>query len=397
MIEPIESPLQFAALRREWNELLQASSSDCFFLTWEWLYTWWKHLSGNRTLFLLKTECGGELAGIAPFAKTKTGVLQFLGTGTAGSDYLDLIIRAGKEQQVLPALAQYFARNNCLVEMAQTRRGSCLAAEFIRHCTESGWRSWEATTNICPTINLKGHSWDSYLATLGSEHRYNVRRKLKNLCNKYTVDFAMAHDESERKEALNTLVSLHSLRWNKRGGSDALFIPEHVSFHDELSALALEGGWLRLFTLRLNAKPVASLYGFRYGTVFYFYQSGFDPSYSNLSVGLLIMGMAIKSAIEEGAEEYDMLHGAERYKFHWAHESREITKLELYPPGVMGTAWKLLRATTRASKKVARNVLPDKVTETIAALWRSTAGKDSYVALSRKDERFPCLTLDRRG
>ena len=91
--------------------------------------------------------------------------------------------------------------------------------------------------------------------------------------------------------------------------------------------MALARDWLRLFVLRLDGKPAASLYGINYNGVFYFYQSGFDPDYGNHSVGLVTMALAIKAAIEEGAEEYDLLHGDERYKFHWAQELREIDEL----------------------------------------------------------------------
>ena len=79
--------------------------------------------------------------------------------------------------------------------------------------------------------------------------------------------------------------------------------------------------------------PVAALYGFFYQRVFYFYQSGYDPRYRKHSVGLVTMGLAIKSAIEDGAEEYDMLHGDESYKFQWAKDVRELEHLELYRAG----------------------------------------------------------------
>ncbi len=402
-IELIETVEGFEKLREEWSQLLETSDSRCFFLTWEWLYTWWKHLSNNRSLFLLTVRSGEDLVAIVPLARKppsfplSSGTLEFLGTGTAGSDYLDFIIQRGKQQDVLPALAEYLVRENALLELAQIKRGDGLAVEFAGQCIEQGWRSWETSINVCPTINLTGHTWDSYLATLGSEHRYNFRRKLKNLSNRFEVRFEMARSEDERKEALTTLVSLHSLRWEERGGSDAFFIPEHVSFHDELSSLALQQGRLRLFTLRLDGRPAASLYGFRYGKVFYFYQSGFDPSFASSSVGLITMGLAIQSAIEEGAEEFDLLHGAEKYKFLWAHETRDLGRLELYPPGLWGFIWKQARAVTRGTKKMARNVLPQRVSEMIAAARRNRNRKGFYVSIPRKDDRLPCLTLDRNG
>ena len=83
--------------------------------------------------------------------------------------------------------------------------------------------------------------------------------------------------------------------------------------------------------LRLDEKPAASLYGFLYAGIFYFYQSGFDDAYKQASVGLITMGLAIQSAIKEGAEEYDLLHGDESYKSHWCRHSRDLVRLESFP------------------------------------------------------------------
>jgi CelD/BcsL family acetyltransferase involved in cellulose biosynthesis len=121
--------------------------------------------------------------------------------------------------------------------------------------------------------------------------------------------------------------------------------------------LALERGWLRLYVLRLDGRPAASLYGFKYGPVFYFYQSGLDPSFEKQSVGLVIMGLAIQKAIEEGAEEYDFLHGGESYKFLWARGTRELTRLELYPPQIRGFVYKQTMGWLRTFRKAAKHVI----------------------------------------
>ena len=49
-IETITDSAGFHAMREEWAELLESSTSDCVFLTWEWLHTWWKHLGAGRQL-----------------------------------------------------------------------------------------------------------------------------------------------------------------------------------------------------------------------------------------------------------------------------------------------------------------------------------------------------------
>lgn len=369
MVERIEDIASFEKLREEWNELLEASASNSLFLTWEWLYTWWKHLSERRKLLIIAVRSGRELVAVAPLAVSPYRVtrllpfrsLEFMGTGSVGSDYLDFIIKRGREGEALEALAEHLAGGKLMLDLAQLNRNSCLAAGLSGKLGLRGWGCSEKATDICPFIPLSGHSWQSYLATLGGEHRYNVQRRLKNLTKQFDVRFEQAESEEQRRQALALLVSLHNMRWRERGGSNAFHAPGLVAFHDELSRLALERGWLRLFVLWLDGKPAASLYGFRYQRVFSFYQSGFDPSYSKHSVGLVTMGLAIKRAIEEGAEEYDLLHGDERYKFQWAREARELGRVELYPPRLRGLLYRKTMAFSRTARQMARRLRPQRV------------------------------------
>ena len=138
-----------------------------------------------------------------------------------------------------------------------------------------------------------------------------------------------------------------------RGRSDAFHTPSLVNFHREIAQIARARGWLRLFILRLNGAPAAGLYGLLYKRKFYFYQSGFDPAFEKWGVGSVTMGLAIQYAIEEGAEEYDFLHGDEPYKRHWAREQRALSRIELYPPGPSG--W--IQYSARAAARSARGML----------------------------------------
>src|SRR5262249_7730861 len=115
---------------------------------------------------------------------------------------------------------------------------------------ERGWRVSEARTNVCPFIPLPGLFWESYLAELGSEHPYNFRRKLRRLTEQFNVEFEQARTEEQRREAIDLVIRLHHMRWRER--SDAFHTPELLSFHREMSQVALDRGWLRLYVLRLD-------------------------------------------------------------------------------------------------------------------------------------------------
>jgi len=54
---------------------------------------------------------------------------------------------------------------------------------------------------------------------------------------------------------------------------------------------------------------------FDYNGKVYLFNSGYDPEYSILSVGLLSKLLSIKDSIERGRKCYDFLKGAEEYKY----------------------------------------------------------------------------------
>jgi CelD/BcsL family acetyltransferase involved in cellulose biosynthesis len=380
-VDRIQDRAVFRALQDCWSQLLQDSAAISVFLTWEWLYTWFKHLCGDGNLLILRLSCGEDTVGLVPLALRPhildkfLGVraVEFLGVRKAGTDYLDMIIRRGWEEHAVAALERFAADSRLVLRLGQIKK-DCFASQWASQLEYRGWRVSRAAASICPFISLRGHSWQSYLASLGREHRYNVQRKLRNLSKTFEVQFEQVTSGPQCQEALSLLIGLHNRRRKGRGGSSAFCTSHLVSFHEEFTRLALARGWLRLFVLRLDGKPAASLYGFRYGGVFYFYQSGFDPAYAKHSVGLVTMALSIKSAIEEGAEEYDLLRGDEDYKFHWTRTVRELGQVVISPPGVGGALHQVASQFSRGSRRLARRVLPKTMADAIAGGLRVLDG-----------------------
>ncbi|MBK5254407.1 MAG: GNAT family N-acetyltransferase [Vicinamibacteria bacterium] len=342
-VETVSDPATFTAMRGPWSQLLAESRSNTVFLTWEWLHSWWRHLAGDRRLALLTVRRAGELVAIAPFAASRNrwlglSTLEFLGTGRVGSDYLDMIIRRGEEAETLQTLTDHVVRGAAVMDLRQVLASSA-SRRMASALRRSGCSIRARRTHRALFIDLRGLSFEAYLAGLGSQHRYNFQRRLRKLESSPGFAFECASSPARRAEVLKMLFELHRLRWEGRGG-DGLVGQGVQEFHEEFSTLALERGWLRLFVLWLDGAPAATLYAFRHGSVFSFYQSGFDPRFSKLSVGLVALGLAIKSAIGEGAREFDLLHGVEPYKFHWASESRSLSRVVTFPPSALGrTLW----------------------------------------------------------
>lgn len=365
-VETVSDSREFERLGPDWSELLQASERACPFLSWEWQYSWWKHLAGRRTLNLLTVRRGGRLLAIAPLARRPPqrrrllpfSALEFLGTGAAGSDYLDLIVRRGEEEPAVTALAAHLARHAITLELAQVDAASSHVQRLAIKLEELGWWQLREQSDVCPFVSLAGHSWATYFESLGGAHRYNFRRRLRNLHKRHNVEFVQACDDAERREMLQALAGLHQKRWNALDVQGAFSEVEVIRFHDEWTRLAMQHRWLRIYILRLDGVPVASLYGFRYGDTFYFYQSGFDPDHAKSSVGMLVLGLAIESAIGEGVSECDLLHGDEAYKFRWTRDTRKLVRFNLCPPNFHGKIYRQALILRQGMKKMLLERLP---------------------------------------
>jgi CelD/BcsL family acetyltransferase involved in cellulose biosynthesis len=360
--ECIDDMWRFAALRREWDELLQSSSANNPFLTWEWLHAWWKHLGEHSRLRLLAIRANGELIAMAPLRAGGSTAswfssLEMLGTGDAGSDYLDLVVRRGCERESVREIARFIGTRKLTLNVRHVPDGS-LTARVASQLASGGWTVSTTPDGVCPIVRLTGHSWDSYLATLGSAHRANIRRRLKALGARFEMAFERVTSDASRHAALTSLVTFHTQRFDGRGGTTAFRTPALCAFHEEATQRALDRGWLRMYVLRLNGLPAAVMYGFAYERRFYFYQHGFDHRYQQHSVGLALMALTLRAALEEGADEFDMLWGAEPYKRLWAHDSRLLHQFRLYPADLGGRVYRRAVQARMHLTKLARRVIP---------------------------------------
>jgi CelD/BcsL family acetyltransferase involved in cellulose biosynthesis len=69
------------------------------------------------------------------------------------------------------------------------------------------------------------------------------------------------------------------------------------------------------------------------------------------------MGLAIREAFAEGLAEYDFLHGDEPYKFLWARQTRQLERLEVYPPQLRGAVCQATAHTYRKARRLARRLI----------------------------------------
>ena len=379
-IKLITEEADFIALEKEWNPLLQRSSANNIFLTWEWISTWWKVFGARKFLHVLTFYKGPELIGIAPFYIRKTkyyGILpakalEFLGTGeNVRSENQDLIIKPGNEYEITRAFLIWLhdSRNWDIAIFKDLRSGSALIRHFENPAAEVKFplSAWLAENSYAAKLIS---SYPEYLKALSMWTRKSIKTGRRKLHSKYSVEFKTIDPQGNPGEWMKILHSLHQKRMKQKGLKGKFGDPNYVKFHQAIAEIFMSRRWLSFSGLFINGQPAAVLYGFIYKNKVYGYQSGFDPDFSRDGVMQVLISKVIESGFATGYSEFDLLAGQYVHKVRLANTVRRIFTFAVFNSTMSGRAARMAnraRAWTRSAMKC-RNWL----SATMGSIYRKT-------------------------
>ena len=298
------------AFIEEWRALLPRASMNKVFASPTWLRVWWQEFGAGRELILLSVRRDGELAGVAPLMRDGDR-LCFAGD-TQVCDYMDIIAAPGEEEAVLSAVVRSVGEEPWQeLALWAVPEGSPTLNALRAAALEFGLRVDIEPEDVCPQLELPS-TWEEYLAGLNRKDRHELRRKLRKLSQGGEVSLESVVEQAAVEAALDDF-----LRMCRESRADkAEFMTEQMErfFRAIVTALAAEGR-IELLFLTLDKVRVATVLCFHEGEEALLYNSGYDPNYAYLSVGLLSKALALRKAIEEGRRRFDFLRGREPYKY----------------------------------------------------------------------------------
>jgi dTDP-4-amino-4,6-dideoxygalactose transaminase len=295
----IERAGSVAELYEEWSEL--ALRARNVFATPEWAAVWCAHFLHGRQLELvaLRSAAGRLVAAIPLYVLSERPlrVLRVVGHGP-GED-LGPVCDPGDRVRVGRALPRVLAELGAHALLAD--HVSC----------DAGWSALAGARRLradaSPAIRFDGGDWQAFLATRSRRLRKELGRHERMLVRDHGL---RCSPDGE----FDTFVALHEARWREGGSRFSARLP----FHRDFATLARDRGWLRVWTLEADRRPVAAAYGFRYGGVEFDYQGGRDPDWRGPSTGLVLQGRQIRAALEDGMSEYRLCRGDAWYKQRFA-------------------------------------------------------------------------------
>lgn len=313
----LENTRELMLLEEEWDDLYLDCPAATPFQSWGWLYSWWEHYGKGYGLRLITIRNEDSLLiGVLPLVlERRPGFGRLLLAGTGPSDYLDVLVRAGFEDEVFEAGARAIEKLGSwqVADLQQLRPGAA-AWRLFEHWGRPGRR---VRHDSCPVIEVK--PWDELLATLSRSLRSTVRRSIKRAEADGLQRRMAGADDAER--AARTLVALHRESWEGRSIG-----PEHLTERfeslivDAARRMTANGAGAVSEFWRGEEVIISSFLLFDRNHVGTYTLGASRDALQKYQWSSLYIWDAVEAAYERGKNCVDLLKGKEPYKLRWSYK-----------------------------------------------------------------------------
>ena len=299
----------FDALNSDWGTIQSKVPSSSIFSSPEWSQTWWKHFGNGYGLHLGAVKNNNRIVGIAPLI-TKDNTAYFIGSIDL-CDYLDFIVEPGEEEVFFTTLLENLVQEGISsLDLVPLKQESSTLTVMVNTAKNLGWETSCIQEDISLLLDLP-NSWEEYLLLLSGKQRHELTRKMRRLNEAGEINFRSS--DSHISEDMEIFLKLFR---DSREDKAEFLTPQREQFIKSIAGAMSAIDSLRLNILELNASPIAATICFDYQNDVYLYNSGYDPEYSWLSVGLISKALCIKDSIQRLKKRFDFLKGDETYKYH---------------------------------------------------------------------------------
>jgi CelD/BcsL family acetyltransferase involved in cellulose biosynthesis len=309
-------------LLRQWNTLAANMKPPEVFYTCEWaLAVQAAYRASVRPLLVLGYD-GSELVGVASLAtdseETKVG---FLAANTA--DYCDFLSAPASRREFVKAVfSEISSLTGRVINLANLPADSeTLNALRDKSCLRR-FHTFIRPAYVCAQVGL-GTGEQRHELSSSLLRKKKLRRYLREMEREGSVTFAHLQSWEEIEKALPGFAQAHVERFRATGRLSSLPEPQRRRFLEELAKHFDGAGVVTLSVLKIQDRPVAWNYGFRFHGSWFWYQPTFDSRHEQNSPGYCLLArIVIDACDQEGIERVDLGLGAEGYKERFGNRVR---------------------------------------------------------------------------
>jgi CelD/BcsL family acetyltransferase involved in cellulose biosynthesis len=345
-VAPVTDESGFAALRPAWNAVAAQRPDLSVFARHEWFDAAWQWRRDSAKLNVLTWSERGQVRAILPMvARSVTGLagnvreLSFL--TVPDTQICDMLVASPDRARAAQAFAAYLAARRhdwVAMRLAYLRPDSTVATALAPALAVAGCAVATAATPGNPFISLRG-DWAAYYA--------GRSRRLKKANNLAANRLAKAGDvridwlepgvpdAGRLAEFVEGIVEISRNSWKEETGT-TLDRPGPGAFIRRLSALASERGWLSLWILALDGRPLAMEYQLVHDGNVHALRSDFRRGHEEISPGSHLSRTMLERLFARGYTRYYMGPGNNAYKYRWAEDADPQVAVTLYSSSLAG-------------------------------------------------------------
>lgn len=332
-IEEINSYNDFEKLNKQWDALLHESNIDSFFLTHEWILSWWKNLGIDKKLFILVVRENEKILAIAPFMFSKGTLtkmpvrkIEFIGAGWGYGGFILL----DKHEQCLNLIWNYLKEKSKSWDVAVLSNISINNdISSIEKTIADSNLLYIYEKNFIPYIPLRDN-WNNYI----SQRSYSFRRNLKNRERRINkigkVKFERFNSNlKDINSLMNVLFDISKRSWKAKERTAIASDEKVKNFYLDLAKKLYEKNWLDISILKVNEKPISYKFGAIFKRKYIDIDIAFDDDYSSFSPGNLHRCYLLKQLFEEDLDEVDSVMAFD-YKKELTNFKREFARILIF-------------------------------------------------------------------
>ncbi len=327
----LRDPRELARWRSAWQELDEAVATPME--TFDWIWAAAATFATDGELEIIVAEQGGLVTAAAPMIRSPG----LLGGQWSVLNYHRLYEPAEFASTDAAALAAL------IHEVLNRRRPLMLGRVFahaatplaIENATARRGRLRIGPQASTPWIPLDA-DWAMPEEQISSRRRSDLRRARKHAEQLGPIETQnLRPRESEVDSLLDRAFDVERRSWKGDTGT-ALALSRAGDFYRRYARAAARQDKLRIHFLQIGDDTAAMQIGIVHQRRYWVLKVGYDPQFQRASPGILLMIEAIRQAVAEGLEAYELLGTVEPWIQVWTRHERPCVSLRFYPRGLRG-------------------------------------------------------------
>jgi CelD/BcsL family acetyltransferase involved in cellulose biosynthesis len=291
----------------EWDALTE-SVGGSYFQSGTWAVTWWELLAGRPETHIALWTHGGRLEAVCAVSAVTRPLLK--GAGPSVKVWVNMGSGVGAADHL--GWPGYGLHGRAMLEWVISSTSgpvvlSNLSPAATAGLTEHGFRRIEESPTLAVDL---GHGEDWFPGS--NDFRKKLRYAERQL-GKAGISISMVPAPDIDTSLFRRLLELHAVR-SEGMGWESNFDRDREAFHLGLIDRAVDGRGPMACVARTAEEVVGILYGFRFGSTFAYYQTGWSQEHIRHSLGSVLVARTMQHAASTGATRFDFLRGDDAYK-----------------------------------------------------------------------------------